>query len=82
MIFYLIILIIGIPIGFLIAWLARDELIEGFVYIKALALASFIGALIFYENEVITLGLGFVCVVSYISVLKRFDNKWATERKR
>ncbi|MEK6792252.1 MAG: hypothetical protein AABX96_02790 [Nanoarchaeota archaeon] len=81
MIFYLFILILSIPVGLLIAWLARDELIDGFVYINGLFVLSFIG-IMFSRNEVVILSLGFVSVVSYISVLKRFDKKWAVERKR
>ena len=81
MVLELIILLLGIPTGILIAWLARDELIDGFVYIKILFVLSLI-AVMFFENEVITLGLGFICIVSFISVLKRFDKNWAVERKR
>jgi len=67
----------------LIAWLARDELIDGFIYINLLFKVSFVLMIIFsFYNEAITLSLGFIAIVSYISVLKRFDKKWATERKR
>ncbi len=67
----------------IIAWLARDELIDGFVYLLYLFKLSFILMIIFsFYNEVITLSLGFICIVSYVSVLKRFDKKWAVERKR
>ena len=83
MILYLIILLLGIPTGLIIAWLARDELIDGFVYLLYLFKLSFILMIIFsFYNEVITLSLGFICIVSYVSVLKRFDKKWAVERKR
>ena len=83
MILYFIVLLLAIPIGFLIAWFARDELIEGFIYIKLVCKLSFILMLIFsFYDEVITLSLGFICIVSYVSVIKRYDNKWAIERKR
>ncbi|MBS3083812.1 hypothetical protein J4423_03340 [Candidatus Pacearchaeota archaeon] len=81
MVLELVVLLLSIPTGLLIAWLAKDELIDGFVYIKILFVLSLIG-IIFFENEVTILSLGFICIVSYISVLKRFDKKWAVERKR
>ncbi len=83
MIFYLLILILAIPTGFVIAKLAHDELIQGFVYIKALAIISFILMAIFsFYNEVIAVSLGFISIVSYISVIKRYDKRWAKERNR
>ncbi|MBS3081938.1 hypothetical protein J4416_03320 [Candidatus Pacearchaeota archaeon] len=78
-----IVLLASIPIGLLISWLARDELIDGFIYIKLLYLISFILMIIFsFYDEVVMLSLGFICIVSYISVLKRFDARWAVKRKR
>ena len=83
MIFYFLTLLLAIPTGFVIARLARDELIEGFVYIKLLCLTSFILMLVFsFYDEVITLSLGFILIVSYVSVLKRFDNRWTIERNK
>ncbi len=83
MIFYLLILILAIPTGFVIAKLAHDELIQGFLYIKALTIISFILMAIFsFYNEVITVSLGFISIVSYISVIKRYDKRWAKERNR
>jgi hypothetical protein len=83
MIFYLLILILAIPTGFVIAKLAHDELIQGFFYIKLLCEISFVSMIIssFY-NEVTTISLGFISIVSYISVLKRYDPKWAIERNK
>jgi Ca2+/H+ antiporter len=79
----LIIILLSIPIGFLISWLARDELIEGHKYIKLLFFVSFILMTFFsFYDEVLTKTTGFVCIVSFISVIKRFDKRWAVERKR
>ena len=73
----------GIPTGLLIAWLARDELIDGFSYLRALTFIAFTGVVISsFFSEVIALSLGFVSIAAYISVLKRFDAKWTVERKR
>lgn len=83
MIFYLLILILAIPTGFVIAKLAHDELIDGFIYIKLLCEISFLLVMIFsFYNEVITVSLGFITIVSYISLLKRYDKRWAVERNR
>ena len=81
MILNLITLSLGIPAGFLIAWLARDELIQGRSYIRVLFTAAFLTLLIF-NDEVIVLTTGFVIVIAYISILKSHDRKWAVERKR
>lgn len=77
------ILILAIPTGFVIARLARDELIDGLGYIGFLCAISFILSVVssFY-NEVITLALGFISISSYISILKRYDSRWAVERNR
>ncbi len=83
MIFYLLILILAIPTGFVIAKLAHDELIGGFIYIKLLCEISFLLAMIFsFYDQVITVSLGFIAIVSYVSVIKRYDTRWAKERNR
>ncbi|MEK6915763.1 MAG: hypothetical protein AABW89_04455 [Nanoarchaeota archaeon] len=83
MVYYLFTLLLGIPTGFVIAWLARDELIEGYVYIKILCELSFVLMMIFsFYDEVVTLSLGLICIVSYVSLLKRYDSRWAKERNR
>ncbi|MEK6909218.1 MAG: hypothetical protein AABX23_04160 [Nanoarchaeota archaeon] len=83
MLFYFLILILAIPTGFVIAKLAHDELIDGFAYIKILCELSFVLTMIFsFYDEIITLSLGFICIVSYVSVLKRYDKRWAVERNR
>jgi len=83
MIYYLLTLLLSIPTGFIIAKLAHDELIDGFTYIKLLFEVSFILMAIFsFYDEIITLSLGFICIVSYVSLLKRYDKRWAVERRR
>ena len=83
MIFYFLVLLLAIPTGFVIAKLAHDELIDGFVYIKLLCEVSFVSMLVFsFYDEIITLSLGFICIVAYISLLKRFDSRWVVERNR
>jgi hypothetical protein len=83
MIFYFMILLLAIPTGLVIAKLASDELMDGFYYINFLAIFSFILMVFFsFYNEIIALCLGFICIVAYVSVLKRYDSRWAIERLR
>jgi len=73
-----IILILAIPSGYLIAWLARDELIQGRFWFKVLIYLSLIIGVIFYflERFYISLTMGFIIVVSAISLRKSYDKKW------
>jgi hypothetical protein len=83
MIYYLLILLLAIPTGLVIAKLAHDELIQGYIYIKTLMIVSFALAIVFsFYEKIITISLGFISIVSYISVIKRHDKLWATERNR
>ncbi len=83
MVYLILTLLLAIPTGIIISKLAYDELIEGFIYIKLLCEISFTLMIIFsFFNEVMTLSLGFISIVSYISVLKRYDKRWAKERNK
>lgn len=81
MVLDLILLLAAIPVGFLIAWLARDELIQGRRYLGVLMLVSFVAMVIFAVDETIVLTCGFITIVSWISFLKSFDSGWAVVRK-
>jgi drug/metabolite transporter (DMT)-like permease len=83
MLIEIIILLLAVPARFLIAWMARDELVDGRKWFAALAVVSFIlGALFFIlgKNE-IGLSLAFILVVSLISYWKSFDKKWVKNRR-
>jgi len=84
MILSLIILLLAVPIGFLIAWLARDELIQGRVWFQALiAVALILAVVFFYRGEqVIVYSCAFISIVALISYLKSFDKRFAVQRKR
>ncbi len=77
----LIVLLLSIPSGFLVAWLARDELIEGKKYFELLFTVSFALIFFFLEYEYIVVSLGFITISAWISLLKSYDNKWAVKRK-
>ena len=82
MIVEIILLILAVPAGFLIAWLGRDELVDGkkwfkFVVISSLALA---GLFWLFGLDYVSLTLGFIAIVSFISVIKSNDRKWTKKR--
>lgn len=76
------ILILAIPVGFLIAWMGRDELKQGRKYFRILLIASLIiGAYgFFFGKNYVSLTMGFVFIVSIISLIKSKDKKWAVDR--
>ena len=80
MLFELIILFLSIPSGLFIALLARDELIDGRKYFKALFIFSLI-LTVFIGNEIILLTSGFIAISAWISLLKSYDSSWAIIRK-
>jgi uncharacterized protein YacL len=72
MLIELIILILGIPVGLLIAWMCKDELKQGFRWFRMLVILSLVLALFFwlYGLGYIALTCGFIAIVSLISVIK------------
>lgn len=81
-IFILILLALSIPIGYLIAYMARDELIIGRKWIGLLAIISapLFFVFIFTQNYAISSTLVFIFIVSYISLIKSKDKKWTKKR--
>ena len=71
MIYEIAILILSIPAGLLISWLARDELIAGKKWFKILVIAGvsgIIGGWLFGFSEIAWTS-GFVIIVSMVSYL-------------
>jgi len=66
------ILVFAIPAGFLLSWLAKDELKEGKKWFKALFVISLILTLVFfvYGISYAALTSAFVAIVSLISMIK------------
>jgi len=71
-------LILAVPAGFLIAWLANDELVSGRRWFYALLLLSIGLGGWFFLTGLSYLGLtfSFMAIVSFISILKSRDKKW------
>ena len=78
LLFLLVVLLIAIPVGFLIAWLARDELIVGRKWFKALMVLALITGIIlaFLQEYAIVLTCIFMFIVAFVSYRKSFDKKW------
>lgn len=76
------ILIMAIPSGYLIAWLARDELISGRIWFKSLIVISLIVGIVFYfyDRIYISWNSAFVLIVSLIGLMRSYDETWTRER--
>ncbi len=73
----IVILLLAFPLGYLLAYLARDELVEGRKWFKLLAFVSGIFAIIFLFFSLATsLTLVFISIVSLISLIKSYDKKF------
>ena len=76
--FVLLLLALSLPVGFLIAYLARDELIMGRIWFKrimALGICALL-VLFFLKEFAGALTCAFIIVVAYISYRKSFDATW------
>jgi len=81
-IFVLIVLVFGFPIGYLIAYLTRDELLIGRRYFIVLMCLSLFFAVFFYimSFNASLYGSLFVLILSLIGYWKSFDKKWTKRR--
>ena len=82
MIFEVLILLAGIPVGYLISWLAKDELKEGKKYFRVLVIGSVIGAIGFwiYGFGAVAWSFGFILVISTVGLVKSGDRKVVRRR--
>ena len=82
-ILYVAILVAAFPVGYLLAWLARDELVSWKKWYILLAVISvvltipvaFISALSLVKLPVV-LTLFFIAIISLMAVWKSHDKKW------
>ncbi|MEM4271735.1 MAG: hypothetical protein QXD13_01450 [Candidatus Pacearchaeota archaeon] len=82
MIFEILILILAIPTGYLIAWLCRDELVQGRKWFDALIILGLIftiGSYVFGKG-IIALTCIFIAIVAFISRIKSKDKNWTKKR--
>ncbi len=75
---YLMAIVLGIPAGYLIAWMTRDELVAGRKWFKIVIGAFALTGIVFLikNNLPIVLTSLFAIVVSFISLIKSRDKKW------
>lgn len=72
------ILVVAVPVGFLIAWLARDELVDGRIWFKVLIALSVVFGTIYglIGKGYVSWTCGFILIVCLVSLLKSYDRKW------
>ena len=80
---YVLILILAFPVGYLLAWLARDELVTWKKWYILLAVVSVIAAIpvAFLQSLSliklpVILTLFFIAIISLMAVWKSHDKKW------
>jgi len=80
---YAVILLLGIPAGYLLAWLCRDELVDGRKWFKILSWISFILVILFlliYRDVAVILTLVYICIISLISLYKSYDKRFVGKK--
>ena len=73
----ILILILGVPTGYLISYLARDELKQGRKWFKLIIFLSLaLGLVFWFFNIEMSYSLFFLCTIAVISLWKSYDKKW------
>ena len=82
MILEIIILALAIPAGYLIAWLARDELIAGQKWFRVLIILGLIAGIWLYLIGFYAgaWSSGFIVIVSIVSLVKSGDKRWTKSK--
>lgn len=78
----ILLVLLAIPVGILLARLARDELLAGRKWFLILCLLSFLGALVavVFAKEFIGLALLFILICSAINYWASFNKRLAKKR--
>lgn len=76
------ILFAGIPIGYAIAHMCRDELVSGRKWFLTLMILGILSSIILgiLGQKTISLTLDFIAIVSLISFVKSFDKSWTNKK--
>lgn len=74
----IILIVLAVPVGLLIAWMARDELKQGRKWFKILIVVSIIFGILFailgrYGEASTCL---FIVIITGISLWKSYDKRW------
>lgn len=74
------IIVLAFPVGYLLAYLCKDELVSGRRWFMGLlSLGLVLGIFFLFFNLSIALTLIFVFIVSFISLKKSYDKKFVKE---
>lgn len=78
----IVVILLAIPVGYLIAYLCKDELVAGRRYFRGLVIAGFVLGVTFYlfGYSVIALTCFFIVIVSFISYIKGNDKTWTNHK--
>ncbi len=78
MITELIVLLLAIPVGLLVAYMGRDELVDGRMWFTALFVVGFLAGVWFFLTGKNVEGYSsfFILIISIVSYIKSFDKKW------
>ncbi|MEK6889872.1 MAG: hypothetical protein AABW82_00345 [Nanoarchaeota archaeon] len=74
----LIVLLLAIPVGLLVAYMARDELIDGRIWFNVLFIVGVLAGVWFFLTGKNVEGYSslFIAIISIVSYIKSFDKKW------
>lgn len=78
----LVLVALAIPVAYLIAWMASDELIVGRRWFSTLVWVFALVAVIstFYGNYVFMFSSVFVVILAFVSQIKSHDRRWTSRR--
>ena len=81
---YVLILVLAFPTGYLLAWLAKDELVDGrkwFILIAIISVIAQIPVALLVETKLpAILTLLFLSIISLVAVWKSYDKKWVRKK--
>ncbi|MSS74601.1 hypothetical protein EXS73_00070 [Candidatus Pacearchaeota archaeon] len=83
MILDFVVVLIAIPVGYLLAWLAREELVPGRVWFQRLAVISLVlgmGLWAYGMPTGLILGL-FLAILAFIAYCQSFNRRLTTKQK-
>lgn len=83
MLLQILLLLTAIPLGFLLAYLTKDELLAGKPWFKAIIIIAVIitGWFFLTKQTTIALTAAFITITAFFSYLKSYDKKWANQPK-
>jgi hypothetical protein len=78
MIVEIIVLLLAIPVGLLVAYNSRDELIDGRKWFTYIFILSLLAGIWFYliRQDFIMYSSFFISIMTLVSYIKSFDKKW------